>query len=395
MLTMCDCYRCTCLSMFSTLFYVAGLFGLCACSVTELEHGMYRLKSHKESGITDSKISTQTIGSGSAGLYCIDNENNLGKYDLTTGNFSELARASGIPINAATSENLGCLDEINGIYYMVYQQPLNYSYTGLYPYNIIDPSSKYDTIKLTMIYANDVIGANDICITDPSTGVAYFWGKDKNTDSIQRLIKISYINNTNRSRNNFDITSIGNYSDINKRQDGDPGSIAAYDSKRDYLWMSGYNSDRNFALFYINTINGELKNSVEIDYYAYVSLSYDRNLDSIIAIGINRSGNSYFDITMYYLDAVTLNVTKTFDAVNNNYCGVIGIWDEDVKNGIYYQFTIKDTTSTTGNCSNFEFYDGYVSSFDVKTGQVNNEILVCPGLKECPWDIEYYNPNAM
>ena len=87
------------------------------------------------------------------------------------------------------------------------------------------------------------------------------------------------------------------------------------------------------------------------------------------------------------------NVTKTFDAANNDYCGVIGMWDEDTENGIYYQFTIKDTTDTTGNCSNFEFYDGYISSFDVNTGEVSREILVCPGLKACPWDIEYYNPS--
>ena len=323
-----------------------------------------------------------TIASGTAGMYAIVNKYDLGEYDLSTGALTTVSRPD-IPVYAYTGENIGCLDNVNGIYYMIYEEEGNKTYTGLYPFNLVDPNSKYDTIKLSMIYPDDVIGANDICISNPTTGDVYMWGKTRDLKETI-LIKVAYAGN-----GEFNISTIGNYS-VNTHQNAEPGSIGVYDNKRNYIWMSGYDDNRKWAYFYINVITGELNKSIEVDYYAYDSLYYDIKLDYIVGVSINQNGNGYFDLTFQYLDPVSFDVVKTFDANDNNYCGLSTIFNEDVNNGTFYQITYKLMTTT--DCMNRNDLEGFITAIDVNTGKVLYDVGICPGMVNCPWDIKYWEP---
>ena len=149
------------------------------------------------------------------GLYATVGKYDLGKYDLSNGSLTTVARAE-IPFTSKTGENIGCIDNVHGIYYMIYQVPTNKTYTGLYPYNLIDPTVKYEPIKLTMIYPNDVIGADDICVSDANTGDVYISGKDRQLKHTV-LIKVSY------SNDKFSVATIGDSYEINTHQDAEPG----------------------------------------------------------------------------------------------------------------------------------------------------------------------------
>ena len=105
------------------------------------------------------------------GIYNIndyrDGENSLLYYDTTTGSVTQLVSGD---VSYLTSEGLGCLDTVNNIFYFIYELDTGDLETGLYGYNLADPSTPVDPIPLPMIMSDEFVGAGDACLSDPNTG---------------------------------------------------------------------------------------------------------------------------------------------------------------------------------------------------------------------------------
>ena len=116
-------------------------------------------------------------GAGSAGIYGIggaeyvDGAESLVYYDASTGEATTLVVGD---TSYLTGQGLGCLDNVNNIYYFLYEMEDRETLeTGLYGYNLEDPTSTIDPIPLPMVFSDDFVGAGDACLGDPNTGDMY------------------------------------------------------------------------------------------------------------------------------------------------------------------------------------------------------------------------------
>ena len=173
--------------------------------------------------------------------------------------------------------------------------------------------------------------------------------------------------------------------------------MATYDTKRDYLWLPGTDSQDAPSYFSIDAKTGKLNNTIE-------SVSLDELLDSaeyeakndvivgLYTIGKHNNSEEFFDFRLTYFDAVTLEPIKSFDTIPGEYCGWTPIYALDEENGIYYQlmFTLNNK-EPRARCNNPNDMIGNLVGLSVNDGTIVSNAKICDNVFDCPWDLQYWS----
>eukprot|EP00490_Sorites_sp_Unknown_P029454 CAMPEP_0114658242 /NCGR_PEP_ID=MMETSP0191-20121206/15372_1 /TAXON_ID=126664 /ORGANISM="Sorites sp." /LENGTH=335 /DNA_ID=CAMNT_0001879709 /DNA_START=202 /DNA_END=1209 /DNA_ORIENTATION=+ len=324
-------------------------------------------------------------GQGSAALV---------KYDIDTGNTTTQATTAFSPV--LTGESLGCLDTKNSVYFFIYEgyNKERQLISGLYPYDLANPSNVYDPVYLPLIYPDPFVGAGDECTFDPDTGDIYVFGHDNDNLDYQLLLKVVF----DASSNSADITMIGNYSLI----DDIPliaGETTIFDSKRKYLWVVGEfgNDTNNFTVdyFYINANTGAIENTVNFEDVIIDTALYDSKLDLVVGLKTGeRTKTGHFPFQMVHVDPVTLETKQTFTAFDDDYCSWEAIYALDTMDGVYYQLLYKMPDNAPCASYNGTFL-GHLTGVFVDNGTVRAAPQFCEfgDVLSCPWDFQWFTES--
>eukprot|EP01084_Bolivina_argentea_P194452 333636_1 len=284
------------------------------------------------------------------------------------------------------AQNLGCIDQINGIYYFLYQEKET-SWTGLYRYNLNDPTKQYSPIKLSMIIANkQEVGGNDACSSNPKTGDIYVWGHDYNDTQKQILLKIKF----NASTANTTITTVQTYGNICNGAPESNGFMATYDTKRDYLWLPGTDNKDESAYFYIDVSLGTLDKTIQSKNLneSIDSAQYDQAKDVIV--GIHNAPNALpTHYRLNWWNPMTLEPMKSFAMLPGIWCFWTPSYAADFTHNIFYQILFRSNT----NCDD-QNAAGYLVGLDTNNGSIVSEAQICESIKDCPvpMDLKYWSP---
>ena len=186
----------------STLALLGSIF-----TVTLSLNGRIDITGHAHA-FPETQSDLSSLTAAGAGLYGIYFNGDLVNYDTKTGNMTTIAQPKNAD-NPMTGQSLGCMDTINGIYFFIYQEETT-TWTGLYAYNMKDPTKTYSPIKLSTVFPNNDVGANDACTQNPLTGEIYIWGHDEKDQTLQVLLTLKFDPDTG----NATMSTLNTYQDI-------------------------------------------------------------------------------------------------------------------------------------------------------------------------------------
>ena len=337
------------------------------------------------------------------GVYAISETLDLVQYDVNSGEKTIIAKGPGR--NDLTGESLDCFDNVNNVLYIMMTTALVPLKTGLYGYNLSNPSQEIGFIELPQIYAAAFGGAGEVkhtifivrfcistntflyiayiqqCVGDPNNGDVYVFGHSATNNTQQLLLKV-YRNPENISDIIVDT--------VNEYSTGDtlllPGEMSIFDSKRNKMWIAGEGQKIEFY-FYIDAKTGNIENRVPYTQFPIYSSNYDVNLDQIVGIsfdGFEPDDNAQY--TMKYADPVDLNVTQQFQPFKE-WCFWTAEGSIDDQDQIWYQLLSNDTESACRD-SNGTGLNQYLVGVNIKNGQIETAPPIGP---EIIWDLFYWN----
>lgn len=335
---------------------------------------------------------------GLSGPGYVDGDVALVRYDTLSGNTTTIQTPKGHPL---TGESLGCLDAVNNVFFFIYEYYADpwaqYPTTGLYPYNLADPSVQYKPIHLPTIFGNNAVGAGDECASDPSTGDIYVFGHDAFNADFQLLLRVSF----DARKDSASVTQIGKYSAIDDIPLLD-GQSSIFDSKRKMIWLVGeYGADYdNYTIdyFYINASDGALVKTVNFDTAAIDFGAYDPELDTIVGLNIaGRDAKGFLEFEMVHADPQSLAITKTFAPFGNGWCSWGPVYALDVTGGAFYGLFYEPLPKSAECSATNGTYLGHLVGVDVRNGSVLSETPeFCTfgqslSSVSCPWDLQFWN----
>lgn len=292
---------------------------------------------------------------------------------------------------ALTGESLDCFDNVNNILYvMVTMGTLPRLETGLYGFNLSDPTDNTGGgfIRLSQIYASNFGGGSEQCVGDTDDGSVYVFGHSAKNNTEQLLLKIS------RNPGNVSdviIDTVKTYSNIDDAVLL-PGEMSIFDSKRNKMWLAGVQGTTTEVYYYIDASTGAIEKSIPYLSWPIYSAGYDVSLDAIIGVSFDGwlpDNNAQY--VMKQADPVTLDVTKTLPAFKQ-WCFWTseGAINDDKQ--IWYQLLSNDTIS---GCRKYNGtgLENYLVGVDVSTGDITTAAPLGSGDANgnIIWDLFYWD----
>ncbi len=334
-----------------------------------------------------------TVSSNSGyGLYGVDEDANLYKYDILLNGSNSSFKVSTTPNYYFTGNALGVIDKNLNIYYALIVEVTSWYYSIIVPFQLNGSRNSdiqpYSPIHLPSLYACSVADGDKAITINQNTGELYILGpKTAQSESEMILLNIKF----DPLEDNAIINQIGpSYTNMSFKQVTE-GGMSTYDTKRNMLWFSLINDDLNRIYYHINTTNGVVNNTLILKRNGnnggvwYDALYFDK-MDIIIGIICHYSETSNnITFQFVYLDPISLDIVKIFDAFD----GVQAIYSDmtiDYKNHLFYAVFVYGKTE-------HQQQDGYLVQIDINNGTIVSKQEFCGidfGSIECPSSMQLW-----